>query len=73
MKQVALLILLLISVTINAQNAEKKIAILKVIDRDENVAQGLKLMLRSRLTIAVTATPGYIGFVSLTLNCIINP
>ena len=43
MRQVALLILLLISVTINAQNAEKKIAILEVIDRDENVAQGLKL------------------------------
>lgn len=61
MKQIALLILLLTSVTINAQNAEKKIAILEVIDRDENVAQGLKLMLRSKLTIAVTATPGYIG------------
>ena len=44
MKQIALLILLLTSVTINAQNAEKKIAILEVIDRDENVAQGLKLM-----------------------------
>lgn len=72
MRQVALLILLLISVTINAQNAEKKIAILKVIDRDENVAQGLKLMLRSRLTIAVTATPGYIGLDRVDIDAVLS-
>uniref|UniRef100_UPI0040253D07 hypothetical protein n=1 Tax=Candidatus Cryptobacteroides bacterium TaxID=3085639 RepID=UPI0040253D07 len=72
MKQVALLLLLLISVTISAQNAEKKIAILKVIDRDENVTQGLKLTLRSRLTIAVTATPGYIGLDRVDIDAVLS-
>ena len=56
-----LLFALLISAVAYAQNAEKKIAVLEIVDRDENVSQGVKLMLRGRLTASITATPGYVG------------
>ncbi len=72
MKKTVLLIFLLISTAINAQNIEKKIAILKVIDRDENVAQGLKLMLRGKLTAAVTATPGYTGLDRVDIDAVLS-
>ena len=62
MKKLLLLaVLLMIPTVFYGQNTEKKIAILEIVDRDENVSQGMKLMLRGRLTAAVTATPGYAG------------
>ena len=53
------------------QSAEKKIAILEIVDRDDNVSQGMKLMLRGRLTAAVTATHGYIGLDRVDMDAVL--
>ncbi len=72
MKRLLLLALLLISTAAYAQNAEKKIAILEIVDRDENVSQGVKLMLRGRLTASVTATPGYVGLDRADMDAVLS-
>lgn len=64
-------LLLMLPVVFYAQNTEKKIAILEIVDRDENVSQGMKLMLRARLTAAVTATPGYVGLDRVDMDAVL--
>ena len=64
-------LLLMMPVVIYAQDTEKKIAILEIVDRDENVSQGMKLMLRSRLTAAVTATQGYVGLDRVDMDAVL--
>lgn len=64
-------LLLMMPVIIYAQNTETKIAILEIVDRDENVSQGMKLMLRSRLTAAVTATQGYVGLDRVDMDAVL--
>lgn len=72
MKKLLLLaVLLMIPDVFYGQNAEKKIAILEIVDRDENVSQGMKLMLRGRLTAAVTATPGYAGLDRVDMDAVL--
>ena len=64
-------VLLMIPTVFYGQNTEKKIAILEIVDRDENVSQGMKLMLRGRLTAAVTATPGYAGLDRVDMDAVL--
>lgn len=64
-------LLLMLPVVFYAQNTGKKIAILEIVDRDENVSQGMKLMLRGRLTAAVTATQGYVGLDRVDMDAIL--
>ena len=72
MKRLLFFVLLLIAhITIYAQNSEKKIAVLEIVDREENVSQGVKLMLRGRLTAAVTATPGYVGLDRVDMDAVL--
>lgn len=72
MKKLLLLaVLLMIPTVFYGQNTEKKIAILEIVDRDENVSQGMKLMLRGRLTAAVTATPGYTGLDRVDMDAVL--
>lgn len=40
----------------------KKIAVLEVVDKDNTVPSGIKLMVRSKICALITATPGYEGY-----------
>ncbi len=72
MKRLLLSALLsLVPISFFAQNQEKKIAILEIVDRDENVPQGMKLMLRGSLTVAVTATSGYVGLDRVDMDAVL--
>lgn len=42
--------------------AQKKVAILETVDRAQNIGYGVKLLLRSSLTTAISNTPGYDGY-----------
>ena len=64
-------VLLMIPTVFYGQGTEKKIAILEIVDRDENVSQGMKLMLRGRLTAAVTATPEYVGLDRVDMDAVL--
>ncbi len=44
------------------RNQAKKVAILEVVDKEGTISYGVKLMLRSNLSAAVTNTPGYEGY-----------
>lgn len=56
-----------------AQNVEiKKIAILETVDKEGQVSYGVKLMVRSKLTAAITATPGYEGFDRVDVGSILG-
>ncbi len=48
--------------TSSGRNQTKKVAILEVVDKEGNIGYGVKLMLRSNLSAAVTKTPGYEGY-----------
>ena len=72
MKRLILLVVLIMMPTVfYGQDIEKRIAILEIVDRDENVSQGLKLMLRGRLTAAVTSTPGYAGLDRVDMDAVL--
>ena len=43
-------------------SAQLKVAILPPVDKDQNVNYGIKLLLRSSLTSAISNTPGYEGY-----------
>lgn len=43
-------------------HAQLKVAILETVDKAENVSYGVKLLLRSSLTSAISNTPGYEGY-----------
>lgn len=42
--------------------AQQKVAILETVDKAQNVSYGVKLLLRSSLTSAISNTPGYEGY-----------
>lgn len=72
MKRLILLVVLIMMPTVfYGQDIEKRIAILEIVDRDENVSQGMKLMLRGRLTAAVTSTPGYAGLDRVDMDAVL--
>lgn len=50
----------------------KKIAILETVDREGSVSYGIKLMLRSSLSYAITNTPGYEGYDRVDLESIVG-
>lgn len=43
-------------------SAQQKVAILETVDKAQNVGYGVKLLLRSSLTSAISNTPGYEGY-----------
>lgn len=65
------IVLILFPLLSPAQMHDRKIAILEIVDRDANVSQGIKLMLRGRLTSAVTATPGYVGLDRVDMDAVL--
>lgn len=71
MKRLLFLAAILFSLSSYAGNPDKKIAILEIVDRDANVSQGVKLMLRGRLTSAVTGTPGYVGLDRVDMDAVL--
>lgn len=65
--------LLLMSVPSFSQSEQsKKIAILETVDREGSIGYGIKLMLRSSLSYAITNTPGYEGYDRVDLESIVG-
>ena len=60
MKKTIVIIILLISAFV--ADAQIKVAILEPVDKAQNVNYGVKLLLRSSLTAAISNTPGYEGY-----------
>lgn len=54
-------ILTFLALTVGA-SAQLKVAILEPVDKAQNVSYGVKLLLRSSLTAAISNTPGYEGY-----------
>lgn len=50
----------------------KKIAILETVDREDAVSYGIKLMVRSSLSYAITNTPGYEGYDRVDMASIVG-
>lgn len=42
--------------------AQQKVAILETVDKNQNISYGVKLLLRSSLTTAISETPGFEGY-----------
>ena len=53
-----------------AQPETKKIAILEVVDRDNTINYGVRLLLRTTLAKAITQTPGYEGYDRVDMGAI---
>lgn len=64
-------ILLALGLTIVAQNTNK-VAILEIVDKNDNVDYGVKLQLRAFLTYAINRTPGYEGYDRVDVSSIIG-
>ena len=54
--------LLAVLLTAMTAMAQEKVAILETVDKSGNVPYGIKLLLRSSLTTAISNTPGYEGY-----------
>lgn len=50
----------------------KKVAILETVDREGHISYGIRLMLRSSLSYAITNTPGYEGYDRVDLESIVG-
>ncbi len=55
-----------------AHSQNKKVAILEVVDREGTIGYGVKLMIRSNLASAITATPGYEGYDRVDMDQILG-
>ncbi|MBQ8564763.1 MAG: hypothetical protein IJ442_02895 [Bacteroidaceae bacterium] len=55
-----------------SSNDVKKVAIMQIIDNENKVEYGVKLMLRSYLGLAITNTPGYIGLERVDVSAIMD-
>ena len=53
-------------------NPTKKVAILEVVDKEGALTYGEKLLVRNKLTAAITNTPGYEGYDRVDLSSIID-
>ncbi|MDE6582045.1 MAG: hypothetical protein K2K47_05935 [Duncaniella sp.] len=72
-KRIIILFLLLQCLFLHAQDhGLKKIAILETVDKENSVPYGIKLMVRSKLTAAITATPGYEGYDRVDVGSILG-
>lgn len=56
----------------DARVAEKKVAILEVVDKQGKIDYGVKLLLRSSLSAAITNTPGYEGYDRVDVSSIME-
>lgn len=63
-KQIFLLLLIAFCLPVCGQNSKetRKVAILETVDKEGNIAYGVKLLVRSNLALAITNTPGYEGY-----------
>lgn len=52
----------IISTVFSALGESKKVAILETVDREGSISYGIRLMIRSELTSAITKTAGYEGY-----------
>ncbi len=50
----------------------KRVAILETVDKEGKVSYGVKLMVRSKLSAAITATPGYEGYDRVDVSAILG-
>lgn len=55
----------------NSSNA-KRVAILETVDKEDQVSYGVKLMVRSKLSEVITATPGYEGYDRVDITSIMS-
>ncbi len=55
-----------------AYSQNKKVAILEVVDREGTIGYGIKLMIRSNIASAITATPGYEGYDRVDMDQILG-
>lgn len=53
-------------------NSAKRVAILETVDKEGTVPYGVKLMVRSKLTAEITATPGYEGYDRVDVGSILG-
>lgn len=73
-KKIFLMLLLAVGIIpVCGQNATtKRVAILEIVDKDEQISYGVKLMIRSNLAEAITATPGYEGYDRVDISSIMS-
>lgn len=73
-KKIFLMLLLAVGlIPVCGQNAiTKRVAILEIVDKDEQISYGVKLMIRSNLAEAITATPGYEGYDRVDISSIMS-
>ena len=73
MKHYLLILLSVLALPIFGQNSStKRVAILETVDKEGRVEYGVKLMVRSKLSAVITATPGYEGYDRVDLSSIMN-
>ena len=72
MKRIILCLGLLLSVVslLMAQSETKKVALLDVVDRENTINKGVKLMIRTSLARAIANTPGYEGYDRVDIDAI---
>lgn len=72
-KQLLFIMALIISLpTFGQSNQTKKVAVLEIVDKDGNVAYGVKLMIRSKLGTAINNTAGFEAYDRVDIASIMN-
>ena len=75
MKKIVLIMTALLTLSVPSFSQDgptKKVAILETVDREGTISYGVKLMLRSSLSYAITNTPGYEGYDRVDLESIVG-
>ena len=67
-----MLILVAVFQTYGQNSSTKRVAILETVDKEGKVSYGVKLMVRSKLSAIITATPGYEGYDRVDVGSILN-
>ena len=64
---------MVLNISLTAQtNSTKRVAILETVDKENKISYGIKLMVRSKLSSAITNTPGYEGYDRIDIAAILN-
>lgn len=66
------IIIIFSSILVCFGESPKKVAILNIIDKQNDVKYGIKLMLMGKMSSAITNTPGYEGYDRVDLGAVIN-
>lgn len=71
---ILILFALLVMIPVVGQNSgnAKRVAILETVDKEDQVSYGVKLMVRSKLSEVITATPGYEGYDRVDISSIMS-